>query len=883
MKKVYVVFLSVIVFLTAILHHAHAQILIAGTSFDPLPGNEGRTYIGINDIVQYGFQTGSLTIVPPIAPNVNTNTFNNGTTEYHAITDNPFKLDNTRFNNIATPDYQLVFNGPTGTPRNFLTYKVTGLQPGSNVQVRIRYCNPFSATQASCGPGEIVSVKGVVNPDQYNTNNGLEGQQVSRTNCASLLTITQATNNSQAIGANGEMTFYLNAQQNGLCKAVAITSIEIWGTPAPRVLVDQGEEVCVGEQVAVSTTQNYNGTYQWQFHNGSTWSNITGATNKSLLYDMPSTVGTYQFRAIITPPSAAAITSTPVTVRTIVCCQVGSPPVNASRQTVYYDNFGRLNMANTAGTSYYAWDYTNVLNPVEVLRTTTTPFRWPLTPAPLGATFRGGPGPLQDGDYAVAAFINGYNSPIDGYAGARLEWASRITGTNTIPNPDLYYDHSGQRDGAALLLNCPPFTLNQVMYSRTINNLCFGKQLFFQCWITVFTNGAMGPYNPVNVKVRLTDGGNPMNVIEVTGTATNQNEGGGVWVPINAQITLTGTTLLMEIINNQNVAIDGNDLVLDDIKIMACSPPAIDLYFDLGTLAQNLAICQNTDDVPLFTKATALLNTYYGGNARYLFQWTKTPNVFTSWTNLGTPQTLDQLNIADALTTAPYTGFGTGDRMYYRVIAASPAIFTANNNFVGIDNANINDPCKDYSVSPAIEVTRNCPLPVDLLSFKVQSAGSYNQLQWVTANEQFNHYFSIERSTDGIQFSSIGQVSAATSDGIIQQYQFEDRNAPSSTTYYRLKQVDLNGAYTYSSLVVVQPNTTEQFTLYPNPSTGSVALLLPAVVSEASIEVLSITGSVVQQLSTTSDLTNINGLTSGVYLVKVTLGSTVQTQKLIIE
>jgi hypothetical protein len=886
MKKLIVLVLPLCLAL-GIQLNSWGQILLAGTSFDPLPGNEGRTYIGLNDIVQYGFQTGSLNINRPIAPNVNAGVFNNGTTEYYAITDNPYKLDNALYNNIATPDYQLVLNGATSTPKNYLTYNVSGLQPGSNVEVRIRYCNPFSSSQATCGPGEIVSARGVINPDQYNTNNGLEGQQVSRTNCANLLTITQSTNNSQAIGANGEMKFYLNAQQSGLCKAIAITSIEIWGTPAPKVLVAQGTDVCVGEQVAVSTTQDYNGTYQWQFYNGSTWSNIAGATNKSLLYDMPTTVGAYQFRALITPlPSGSVITSTPISVNTIVCCQVGSPPVNASRKTVFYDNFGRLNMANTAGTSYYEWDYSDVLNPVEVLKTTATPFRWPITPAPLGATFNGAPGPLNDGQYAVAAFLTGYNYPIDGYNGARLEWANRVTGQTTIPNPDLTYDHSGQRDGGALFLNCPPNTQDQVLYSRNINNLCFGKQLFFQCWIAVFTNSAAGTYNPVNIKVRLTDGGNPANVVEVTATATRQADGGGVWVPINAQITLTGTSVLMEIINNQNVSVNGNDLVLDDIKIMACSPPAIDLYFNLATLSQNLAICQNTDDVTLFTKATSLLNSYYGGNARYIFQWTKTPLVTTSWQNLNaSPQTLDNFTIADALTTAPYTGFATGDKIYYRVIAASPTIFTANNNFVGVDNANINDPCKDYSVSPAIEVTKSCPLPVDLLSFTAKNvSNSTIALQWITTHEILHSHFEIQRSTDGRNFETIGSVYEASFYGYIKTYDFSDFNAPSGIVYYRLKQIDMDGKYTFSELAVID-HTIKSFVVYPNPTSGNatVAFKQAGEFSFATVEVLTMTGAEVLKLTTSETSVTIDGLTKGVYLIKVSFLDEVLVQKLIVE
>jgi hypothetical protein len=855
-------------------------VLIAGTSFDPLPGNEGRTYIGVNDIIQYGLQPGNITITPPIAPNVNPNTFNG--TYYYAITDNPYKLDNVRYNNIATPDYQLVVSSAPSTPSNIFEYKVTGLAPGTNVEVRITYCNVISPSYATCSPGEIVSVRGVINPDANNIMNGQEGPQLQKGNCtASNFVITQTSSNSNAIGPNGELTFRLNNMQTGPCKAVGITRIEIWGTPKPKIYAAQGSEVCAGEQISLQSFVDYsdNATFRWQVNTSGTWTNLN--TTEAQWYETTTTPRTYQFRFQVTTPApgSTAFTSDPISVTSISCCQVGNPAVAASRQTVYYDNFGRLDLNDKTGSTYYVWDYSNVLNPVEVQRTTATPFRWTLTPAPLLATFSGGPGPLQDGQYAVAAYLTGYNYPLNGYNGARLEWANRVTGPTAIPNPDLFYDHSGQPDGAALFLNCPQNTGGQVLYTRTINNLC-PKQLFFECWIAVFTNSANGAYNPVNIRVRLTDGGNAANFVEATATATRQADGGGVWVRVATQINLTGNSVRMDIINNQNVSVDGNDLVLDDIKLMACAPPDIDLYFNLSTLSQAETVCPS-NPLDLFTRSTALLRAYYGNSPLFLLQWTRTPTVLSSWQNIGSPQSGESFSIANPATHPSFSGLAAGGKVYFRVIAATSSIYTSRNNFQGVGNyANASDPCKNYSVSDPIEATVLCPLPVELISFKGQVINKINRLTWTTASEMNNHYFLIEGSADGKNFEVIGRVEGAGNTNLLSVYQFDDKSFSGNLNYYRLKQVDFDGLFAYSNIISINGNRSE-VVVYPNPNDGSFTVYISDISEGSKIEVTDTNGRLVYSAATSENI-QLSELPSGFYILTLYSSNEVQTRKIIV-
>ena len=878
-RKAMIMVLLVLVFFVS--GSASAQILVTGTSFDPTPGNAGRTYIGLNDIVHYGIQTGSITSTPPIAPNVNAGVFN--ATPYYAITDNPYKLDNTLYANLATPDYQYVYSPKTsGSNTNILEYVVKGMLPGSPVSVVVNYCSAVSATNASC-TGQRNEFKAGINLDSYNQLNGNDASQIGMGEC-------KTSTFTGTVAANGDMIFRMNNTQTGSCKAMGVTKIEVFGSIKPVIVSNMGTEVCVGEQISLQPTQHYNASYQWQVNSGSGWTNISaaaGGTNESLLYEV-TTVGSYNFRLNVSPlPSGTAVTTDQIAVTAITCCVVGSPPVSASRQTVYYDDFGQLDLADKTGKTYYVWDYTNVLNPVRVARTTATPFRWPLSPAPLAATFVGTSGALQDGQYAVAAYLTGYNSPINGYDGAKLEWANRVKGLNTIPNPDLSYDHSGAPEGAALFLNCPPNTGGQTLYSRTISNLCFGKQLFFEAWIAVFTNSASGAYNPVNVLVRLTEVGNPGNVVTSTATATREADGGGVWVRVAAQINLvTGNSLLMEIVNNQNVSANGNDLVLDDIKIMACSPPGVNLYFDLAALSETTTIC-TTGDLNLATKGSALLKSFYGNNPLYLYQWTRTPSVVSSWQNFGAPGTPETFTLTNVGSNASFSGLTDGGKVYFRVISATAATFTANTNFQAPNYANANDPCKSYSVSDPIEATVACPLPVNLLHFTGWKSDNANQFTWSTSSESDNDYFVIERSIDGQNFVEIGRVKGNGTTTIVSNYNFDDLHPQNGVNYYRLKQVDLDGKFAYSRVVLIDnASDISSLDIYPNPNNGNFDIRITSEGANQSyhLEVLDVQGKVVYSGNGNQayETIQISNLSSGVYAVRLSAGSDVIVKKLLV-
>lgn len=112
------------------------------------------------------------------------------------------------------------------------------------------------------------------------------------------------------------------------------------------------------------------------------------------------------------------------------------------------------------------------------------------------------------------------------------------------------------------------------------------------------------------------------------------------------------------------------------------------------------------------------------------------------------------------------------------------------------------------------------PLPIKLISFKGGNKDDYNLLQWKTASEINNDYFSVERSDDGVEFIEIRKVQGAGNSNSIMKYDYRDQDFSNNIQYYRLKQVDFNGTYTYSSTIALT-NEIDPFTvsnIYPNPS-----------------------------------------------------------------
>lgn len=122
----------------------------------------------------------------------------------------------------------------------------------------------------------------------------------------------------------------------------------------------------------------------------------------------------------------------------------------------------------------------------------------------------------------------------------------------------------------------------------------------------------------------------------------------------------------------------------------------------------------------------------------------------------------------------------------------------------------------------------NETLPVELVSFKGRSTEyGKNLLEWKTASELNNDYFEIQESSNGVDFERIGQVNGNGTTLAANNYSFIASHSGYGLRYYRLKQVDYDGAFEHSDIINVETvNDFVKWNLYPNPTNGKVWMIV---------------------------------------------------------
>ena len=129
---------------------------------------------------------------------------------------------------------------------------------------------------------------------------------------------------------------------------------------------------------------------------------------------------------------------------------------------------------------------------------------------------------------------------------------------------------------------------------------------------------------------------------------------------------------------------------------------------------------------------------------------------------------------------------------YYSPISVNPTAKTA------VFSVNLND--GEFFTLGSIE---DYALPIELVSFDAQAIDNVVQLNWLTASESDNSFFTIERSNDGFNFETLGYLDGAGNSSSKRTYTFNDRNPAEGINFYRLKQTDFSGDYSYSEVKAI--------------------------------------------------------------------------------
>lgn len=171
-------------------------------------------------------------------------------------------------------------------------------------------------------------------------------------------------------------------------------------------------------------------------------------------------------------------------------------------------------------------------------------------------------------------------------------------------------------------------------------------------------------------------------------------------------------------------------------------------------------------------------------------------------------------------------------------------------------------------------------LPARITALSGLYNGVENILQWATSQEVNNKGFEIERSANGLSFEKIGFVPAQG--GSQGRYRFADANA--QTAYYRLKQIDMNGAFSYSQIIKIEAGKKVSVKVLPNPATEQLTIqLAQGSFGKADATITDMSGRVLLSKPMTGALESINirHLASGSYLLTTTVDGVRQTQTIV--
>jgi hypothetical protein len=180
------------------------------------------------------------------------------------------------------------------------------------------------------------------------------------------------------------------------------------------------------------------------------------------------------------------------------------------------------------------------------------------------------------------------------------------------------------------------------------------------------------------------------------------------------------------------------------------------------------------------------------------------------------------------------------------------------------------------------------PLPIELVTFFAECEDEQVKLSWTTASESNNDFFTIEKSINSTEFTVVDIVNGAGTTGNVSYYNAYDDEVSEMTTYYRLKQTDFDGKFTYSDLVITNCNKEEEagFAIMPNPATDFINIVLKGEgEGDAAFAIFDGSGKRVYEKMFYGNFkrftANIESLAAGMYYARLIASDCVFTEKFI--
>jgi len=178
------------------------------------------------------------------------------------------------------------------------------------------------------------------------------------------------------------------------------------------------------------------------------------------------------------------------------------------------------------------------------------------------------------------------------------------------------------------------------------------------------------------------------------------------------------------------------------------------------------------------------------------------------------------------------------------------------------------------------------PLPIELISFNATVQQAEVKLQWATASELNNDFFTIQRSQDAENWEDMVEVKGAGNSNERIDYETTDGLPFLGISYYRLKQTDFDGQYTYSEVRRVEVTQGYQLKVSPNPSSGAFRITTGFQILSENVRLINTLGQNIPiklQADSSSVIVYSGSISPGIYILQVNRGYWRQSVRVVIE
>jgi Secretion system C-terminal sorting domain/Carbohydrate binding domain len=426
-------------------------------------------------------------------------------------------------------------------------------------------------------------------------------------------------------------------------------------------------------------------------------------------------------------------------------------------------------------------------------------------------------------------------------------------GGNCIKGDWRGQDHTGDGGYFMAVNGAPNNTYSNIFYQIKSIPVCPGTQYEFSAWVLNILPKSSPSAKPgsepnISFKVIMPDG---TQTIATSGPIAYNNT--PTWVKVGGTFTAPATTTSVDLqVVNATAVASGNDLGLDDISFNVVQSN-VSVSGPVGGACEGSSFSINY-------VVTDVTHT----NDWYKWQISKDGGATFVDSTSGAQQatyTGDSFTLPLAFNhvTSKMNGY-----KYRLVVSASEA---------GLSN-----PVCTYVNEYTLIVNSCGALPVTLTSFTGKYSNGVSTLDWQTSQELNSDHFDLFKSADGQDFSLVATINAAGFSSVIKNYSYQD-NSPNNgqNVYYRLKQVDRDGKYNFSSIVKLALGANTSVAVYPNPFNNDFTVSFSAgKTSPATLKLMNSTGQLVFTKTITVNKGNnsilIGGLPSlrpGIYYMSI--------------